>query len=398
MVAIAGIRGTGDFGTDERPKSFRETILFRNPNGQAPLTALMSKMSKKSLSDPEHSWWEEDLEQTRVQLNHGSNPAAGVTTLTILSGGLSLVAGDLLLVELTTESATYANELIEVTSVTSDTVIVVARGAANSTAATITDLSYFLKIGNVFEEGSTAPAASTRNPTKYYNYAQIFKTTYEISKTAEKTTFRTGDAKKNDKKRKMFDHSTMLEFASFFGKKYETTGANGKPKRYMGGLMEYLVAASQVKIYSSAVTANGFLDDVYEVFDYDTGMGAGDERLVFIGNAAMNALNKIATAAGVVNHTDTVKLYGMNLTKWVLPQGTLYFRTHPLMNRHSIYKNGAFIIDPTAITWRPLRDTNFKDNIQANDADTSKGMWLTEGLIEFNHLQTMKYLGNISDT
>ena len=41
--AIAGLRGSGDFATDERPKDFREMILFRRPNGQAPLTALLSR-------------------------------------------------------------------------------------------------------------------------------------------------------------------------------------------------------------------------------------------------------------------------------------------------------------------------------------------------------------------
>ena len=45
-MAVAGLRGTGDWGTDERPKNFRETILWRDPNGSAPLTALMSKMKK----------------------------------------------------------------------------------------------------------------------------------------------------------------------------------------------------------------------------------------------------------------------------------------------------------------------------------------------------------------
>ena len=39
-MAVAGLRGTGDWATDERPKNFREMILWRNPNGMAPLTAL----------------------------------------------------------------------------------------------------------------------------------------------------------------------------------------------------------------------------------------------------------------------------------------------------------------------------------------------------------------------
>jgi hypothetical protein len=58
MPAIAGLRGTGtaDWGTDERPKNFREMILWRNPNGSAPLTALMSKMRSESTDDPEFAW------------------------------------------------------------------------------------------------------------------------------------------------------------------------------------------------------------------------------------------------------------------------------------------------------------------------------------------------------
>jgi hypothetical protein len=45
MSGIAGLRGTGDFGTDERPKGFREGILFFNPNGEAPIFALRPRGS-----------------------------------------------------------------------------------------------------------------------------------------------------------------------------------------------------------------------------------------------------------------------------------------------------------------------------------------------------------------
>ena len=43
-MAFAGLRGTGDWGTDERPKNFRELILWRDPNGTTPLTAIMSRL------------------------------------------------------------------------------------------------------------------------------------------------------------------------------------------------------------------------------------------------------------------------------------------------------------------------------------------------------------------
>lgn len=403
MPAILGLRGTGDFGTDERPKSFRELILWREPNGEAPLTALMSKMRKGSLTDPEHSWWEEDLEVTRLQLNDATGMVAGDTTFTVDSGAYNLVPGDLLMVEKeAAETTGYTAEIIKVSSVTSDTEFAGARGYGGTTAVAIADDTFLLKIGSVFPEGSNSPSASTRNPTKLHNYAQIWKTSYELTNTTKKTKFRTGDPLKNDKTRKMFDHSVSLELSAIFGVRNETTGSNGKPERSMGGLLYMLQqynATNGFKRYTSAVTYSNLLDDIYKVFDYNVrGGGSGNERLVLCGNGALNEMNKLLTASGQVNFKEVVKVYGMDLTKIVLPQGTLYLKTHPLMNRHPEFTYSAFIINPPGLTWRPLRETKSQDNIQAPDADTHKGQWLTEGLIEFNHLQTFKYLGNISAT
>lgn len=397
-MAILGLRGTGDFGADERPKSFRESILWREPNGEAPLTALMSKMRKGSLTDPEHSWWEEDLEVTRLQLNGAL--VAGDTTFIVDDGAHNLVPNDLLMIEKEgAETTAYTAEIAKVLTVVSDTEFTVARGYGGTTADSAADNAYVLKIGSVFPEGSNSPNSSTRNPTKLHNYAQIWKTSYELTETTKKTKFRTGDPLKNDKIRKMFDHSVNLELSTLFGVRSETTGSNGKPERSMGGLLYMLQQYAGVdgfKRYTGAVDYNTFLDDVYKVFDYSIrGAGSGNERMVLCGNGALNEMNKFLTASGQVQFKEVVTLYGMNLTKIVLPQGTLYLKTHPLMNRHPVFTYSAFIINPPGLNWRALRETKSQDNIQANDADVHKGQWLTEGLVEFNHLKTFKYLGNI---
>lgn len=393
-MAFAGLRGTGDWGVDERPKNFREMILWRNPNGSAPLTALMSKMKTEKTDDPEFAWWEEEQNAINVVID-GISLAAD-TAIELVSGGLLLVPGDLLLIS-KTEVAGYDNEIMEVTAVTDDTNIVCTRGAAGSTAADTVDLDYATKIGNVYSEGSNSPDVSNVNPVKLLNFTQIFKTAYELTGTVQVTRARTGDPLKNDKKRKMFQHSAALEFAWLFGKAFEATGSNGKPKRYTGGLREFI--QTNAKVYTIAATEDSFLDDIYKVFDYDAG-NAGNERLIFAGNGFLNSLNKIArdSASSRINFDGTVKTYGMELQKWVLPQGTVMVRTHPLMNTHPIYTDSAFVIDPSAIVYRPLRDTKPQDNIQAPDADTRKGQWMTEAGIEVRHEKTMAYLGNFSDT
>src|SRR5215469_3045333 len=121
MAAVAGLRGTGDWGLDERPKNFREYIMWRNPNGSTPLLALMSKVGKESTDDPEYAWWDEPSDIIRVQ----TSGALGTTdtTITVSSTDPSaaspannwgvashLVPGDVLMVEPAADAASFTPE------------------------------------------------------------------------------------------------------------------------------------------------------------------------------------------------------------------------------------------------------------------------------------------------
>lgn len=396
--AVAGLRGTGDWGTDERPKNFRETILWRRPNGSAPLYALTAKMKSEATNDPEFNWWEEELNAIRVQINFGTGYVTSDETLTIDSGDAQdLAANDVLLVEAALTTG-YTHEILVVSSVTSATVFVVKRGQAGTTRAAIADNTYLTRIGNVFSEGSRSPEATSRNPTKLYNLCQIFKTAYEITRTAENTEARTGDVLKNDKKRRMFDHSVSVEFAFLFGKRFETTGANGKPMRFMGGVLYMMsqYASSRIVAFTTTPTENSLLDSVYPIWDYDT--DAGSERIVFAGNGFLNSLNKLAKGGSStrINFDGFVSVYGMRLQRWIFPQGELFIRTHPLFNTHGRFTNDAFVFDPSSMIYRYLRnrDTKPQDNIQDNDEDAHKGQWLGEISLEMQHAKTSIWLSN----
>jgi len=52
-MAFLGMRGNGDWATDQRPKNWREGILFLFPNGDSPLNAILSKMGSEKVNDPE---------------------------------------------------------------------------------------------------------------------------------------------------------------------------------------------------------------------------------------------------------------------------------------------------------------------------------------------------------
>lgn len=409
MAAVAGLRGSGDFATNERPKSFREMILWRAQRGSAPMLALSSQANKESVSDPEFNWWDEPVGIVRLQVSGTLSSSATLVTINssdpstsapALNWGLGkhLVAGDLLLREKAVETQTFDNEILMVQSVQSDTSFVVVRGAGGTTAAGITSGDFLLKIGSAFAEGVAAPKAVSRNPMQYNNNCQIFKTTYEITGTAEVTDTRTGDPVKNDKKRRMWDHARDIELAIMFGNASVTTGDNGKPLRTTQGLRRFL-PASNVTIFSTAVTSSTFLDAVYHVFDFES--PAGDERIVFCGNQFLNEFNKIAQTSGDIQFGPVVKQWGLNLREFILPQGTLFLRTHPIFNQHSQLNKSGLIVDFSSLRWRYTkgRDTKFTDDVQAKDEDVRRGFWMTEGGLEvwYGGL-TNAYIGNLSAT
>lgn len=410
MSGIAGLRGTGDWGTDERPKNFREGILRFNPNGTAPIFALSSRAKKRSVDDPEFSWWNEGNVLTRLQVSAAH--ASTDTTINVDSGDPSasnlganlgtatnLKPGDILLVEPLTDAATFTQELLEVDDVISDTQFTVRRGAGGTTPASIANDQWLLLISSSYAEGTGVPRAVTRNPIKFNNYIQIFKDTYELTGTADKTTTRTNNNYSEDKKRKMFKHSSDIEWSMMFGRPAETTGDNGKPKRFMGGMRSFIPAAN-VTIFAGAVTPNSFLDALAPVFNFDT--GAGDTRMMFAGNQALIELSKIFVNEVVFNVNNVVKVYGMDFQEFIMPNGRVLIRSHPLLSRNDLYKKAAFVLDFDAISYVTMKgrpDGKAKDDVQTDDEDVRRGFWQTDCSMEvlYGGL-TMAYLGNISAT
>jgi hypothetical protein len=184
-----------------------------------------------------------------------------------------------------------------------------------------------------------------------------------------------------------------------YGRKHETTGANGKPKRYMGGLRTF-IPASRTTIFGSAVNVGTFLDAIYKVFDYDT--GAGDERIAFCGNLALNSLNKVIQADSNtdIQYDGVFEVYGMNFRRFITPQGSIFLKTHPLLNVHDKYSRSMFILDFDSIRYVHLkdRDTKVKDDVQTESEDVRRGFLQTEcSLMVDRGGLTCAYLGNIVD-
>lgn len=380
-MALPGMKSTADFATDERPKNWREGILWREPRNGAPLFALTSMMPSESTDDPEFSWWDEAVDM--FGFNVSGDITSGATTIGLTAGGTKLKAGDMLRVD-------SSGEAIRVVTVVSDTSITVTRavgpvGSAAGTAAAITAAtnSKLLYVGSAYREGAGRSQGTSNSPTKRRNVTQIFRTPVEWTRTAMATKYRTGDAQKNDRRRALNKHSIGIERAFWLGTLYETM-ESGQPLRFTQGIAGLIPAAND-----KTVTAGGVDMDELEAYFADIFAYGSGEKLAFGSIKTLSILNSIVRKNTSYQWMGKEKEYGMSVNRLHTPAGTLVLTEHPLFGQASqLFPEDLLILDTANLKYRYITDTTNIKDIQTPGDDGKAEEWLTEGGLEMHHPDT----------
>lgn len=431
MDAFLGMRGTGDWAADERPKSWRETILFLYPNGMVPLTAILSKMSSEKLTDAEYYWWTKGLPAQ-------SATVTGRYTDTALSASYGAgggVRGTILYLKMSEAGCKefrIGHQVVmrKNSDWTLDVVGKVVARAANGASSYIAvklleadDNSAYgnflnscdkvIVAGSINPEGGNMPTGVSYNPTKYTNFSQIMRTPLSITRTARETTYRTGDKYKEMKREALELHGVEMERAFIWGIPTEETGENGKPERTTGGILYYLrnfVAANCNSFaLNAAYSGKAWVDsgggkdwlDIYleQVFRY----GAA-EKLALCGSGALLGINKLAEAGAHLTLETRATSYGIKVTEWITPFGTIMLKTHPLMSVETSTRNMMMLLEPKNLKYRFITDTTFYGEGEAKQAapgtnytrkDGTDEEFLTECGLEFWHPDTMMALDGV---
>jgi len=427
MAAFLGMRGTGDWGTDERPKNWRQGILHEYPNGMAPLTALMSKMKESSVDDPEFYWWTKTLPTQAGTITELHYDAAMSGSAEYASGD-DVAAGQILYVEVaeaTAEQFRAGHQALLRYSADYrvDTNVKVTAVQKNGDASRITiklleadnttgdyDISYadrILIIGNLNPEGASMPDAVANDPSKIYNYTQIFRTPLEITRTARLTKLRTADAYTEAKREALEMHSIEMEKAFLWGIRTENIGANGKPERTTRGLIDV------IKNYASGNCSDYSLDTDYSG---ETWLVGGEdwldnrlrlmfrygkrEKLVFAGDGALLAINRLAKSTGQFQLIPSTKSYGIQVTEWLTAFGKINIVTHPLFSYETTNQYSMVVFEPENLKYRYITDTTFykdpdKQNTGWTRKDGTSEEFLTECGMEYYFPTGWGYLNGV---
>ena len=400
MAAIQGMRGTGEFGTDFRPKNYRELYTLLEPNGNAPLNAMLAMGSSSSTNDPEYKNFRDALPERRVTVNVVDGTATTDTTFDIYGDDNKFVVAGTILVSASTgevmrvTGATPTTATINSVSTPTNDLTVVRNVGENQTAQALAAGDVLFIAGHAATEGDTTPTPISFDATVATNYTQIFRTAFSVTNTLNATYLRTGNKEDEQRTKALKLHMSDIERAMIFGKKSETDGNTSQPLRTTGGLLEAISTVKDGTVdYSNGVITEADFDLllIEEIFKYGS-----NQKIAFVGPRVANHLQQIGKNR--FQPTQVQGTYGVNVTRYQTFAGDLLVHLHPQFRQLTHMRDSMLVVDFPDLEYRYLdgRDTQLLENRQNNDEDLVKHEYLSECGLELKQDLTHAYIKNWS--
>jgi len=126
----------------------------------------------------------------------------------------------------------------------------------------------------------------------------------------------------------------------------------------------------------------------------------GDERMAYVGSGTILAINKLIRAQSSTRFEISTKTgaYGIKVTEWVTPFGTVYMKRHPLFSYEPTNRYAMVVFDPKDLRYKYITDTTFygqdekKVSTSGDRIDGTKEEFLTEMGLEFHHPAKTAYI------
>jgi hypothetical protein len=390
-MAIVGLRGTGEFTNDFRPTNYRQLFTLLEPNGTAPLQALLSMASSDSTDDPKFNHFRDELPDRVLKINNGAGYSTSDTALVVdASADEAFVVTGTILVNVRTGEVMRATANAN----TGTHTVTVARGVgAGGTGVAILDNDDLVIAGFADKEGGNAPDPISFDPTTDYNYTQIFKTAVSVSGTLQNTYLRTGDKEQEQLTKALKLHMGDIERAFFFGKRAEENGSTAQPTRYTGGLTNMIPNVTDAA--TAFATANKITEKefdrtlVEDIFAYGS-----QEKLAFCGAKVIANMQEIGKNRWTPQQVSGS--YGVSMTRYSTFAGDLLVHLHPMFRQVPGMESAMIILDMANLNYRYMqgRDTSLVRDVHNNDFDGVKHQYLSECGLEMLQGKPHWYIKN----
>jgi hypothetical protein len=342
-----------------------ETIAFLEPNA-TPLVVLTKRLNTAGCHQPKYEWMDNNTDVRWTAVTDAAGVAAAVTTVNVTTGtGANIAVDDLI-------KNSRTGEVFKVTKVETDK-LTVARGIGASAGIDMVKDDKLLIIGNAAMQGSGAPAEKVVGVSAYHNYTQIFKTAFSVTNTLDATKLYGMKELARLRKNAGIKHAKDMEYAFLFGtKSIDVTGS--QPVTTTEGIMTTLASnPNNVSKAVSAVEESDIVDFCEKVFTY-----GGSERTCLCSPNMLSWIAKLASSKLQLIQGNRDTLYGIKITEYLTPFGVLKLVMHPLLVNG--YASTMVALATEDLYYRPLtgRDTKLITNVQDNDEDGQRDMYITE--------------------
>lgn len=370
VAGISGVRGTGQFTVDFRPTNYREYFTLLEPNGDAPLNALLAMASSESTDDPKYNNFRDELPERVMTMGAAvADAATGTLTLANSDENKFAIAGSILV-----NAAT--GEVMHVTADATATAVTVTRNIGGTTHQ-IGGSDQLFVAGFAAKEGADTPTPITFDAIVAFNYTQIFRTAFAVTGTLDHTYLRTGNKYDEAMDKALKLHMSDIERAMFFGVKHIENPNTAEPTRHTGGVINEITGVTDVA--TGFTKAHELTEEEFDRLLIDTIFAYGTkEKLAFVGPTIAGHMQKFGKERWAP--TQIAGTYGITFTRYKTFAGDLLVHLHPQFRRIPGMKDAMVILDLPFLKYRYLegRDTDLLENRQGNGEDRTKSEYLTE--------------------
>ncbi len=440
-TAFQGMRGVGDWVTNEAPENWRELILELNPNGSMLLTGLAAMANSEPVDSTRFHWFTRTMSSqsgavTSIYIDsalvteyvYASHQALqGVTNATVYAKMALALAKEFRIGHqvLLRDADQYSVDI------NAKVVDVLLNGASSYVACKLleaddngsTPATYNLATvdriiinGNINPQGGTRPDAITYDPTQIDQYTGISRTPLDLTRSGMKEKLRTRDAYQDAKDQALLYHGVELEKQLIWSILSSNTNLNGQREQTPMGIIQFIktYAAANVDDFSLSTDTNyagktweqggeRWLDEfVKKVFDYTADQPGvlGGERLAICGGGALLGIQRLVKELGMYTLEKETIAYGIKVVRWTTVFGDILLKTHPLFSQETTNSNTMLIIPPDQLIERPFDETFFMADEHyrkggGSGYDGKQEEWLTEMAHEFHHAPMWAYLNGV---
>jgi len=387
----------GIFATDQHvdealPHNWRASVARWYPQGTAKFTAATAMMRKETIDSYRTTWWTQGYP---IQVGDITDIFAD-SALTTPIAAATTALGTVVYAQVAQAFAREFRKGHEVRFQDPDAptyskvgrvVDVNRNGGANSWVAielretdaavngvSLINATRLMVIGSSHSQAAPSPVNLVYHPENKYNLTQINRTALKISGTALNTTTRFGSPEHQRQREDAFLRQQLeMEKTYLFGVRSEAyDDENEATITTMDGMWTWAMREAPdgqiVNYHDLGMTGVWVTDgwqmlmEFFEILFRKSSKRTLNALDCYCGSGVALALTDLAAAVGHINITPDTKRFGLGVSEWRTPFGSVFLQVHPLFNIEPALRHSMLFFNGDGITHCPMRnrDLHFK--------------------------------------